>query len=182
MKKKTLITTLILFFFTTLISATPIINADEMFFADFYVVDARGTPLNGVEIEVTGIYNYYEIVYTESNGYATRLALFSDQRNAHYTWKATYQNASESGDFYVPNNYNAVNIVMSDVDAPTPTPHTTQTPASSPTPATATTPSPTQTPTPKPKPQEDPPILLIAIGATIIVAVIAILAFTLKKK
>jgi len=49
MKKKTLITTLILFFFTTLISATPIINADEMFFADFYVVDARGTPLNGVE-------------------------------------------------------------------------------------------------------------------------------------
>jgi hypothetical protein len=118
MKSKIIITGLIVFFFIPLISIMPAVKADEMFFVDFYVVDSQGTPLNGVEIEVTGIYDYNEFVYTESDGYAARLELFSDQRNAHYNWTATYQLDSESGDFYVPDNYNEVNIVMSDVNVP----------------------------------------------------------------
>lgn len=51
---------------------------------------------------------------------------------------------SESGDFYVPNNYNAVKIVMSDVKVPTQTPDTRSTPTlaptSSPTPAVSKSP------------------------------------------
>lgn len=118
MKKKTLVTGLIVFFFALLISVMPTVKADEMFFVDFYVVDSHGTPIDGVEIEVTGIYDYDEFVYTGSDGYAPRLELFSDHRNAHYNWTATFQLDSESGDFYVPDNYNEVNIVMSDVNVP----------------------------------------------------------------
>lgn len=124
MKGKIITTGLILFFFAHLISVMPSVKADEMFFVDFYVVDSQGTPLDGVRIEVTGIYSYDEIVYTESDGHAPRLELFSDHRNAQYNWTATYGLDSESGDFYVPDNYNSVDIVMLDVPSsgPTPTP------------------------------------------------------------
>jgi hypothetical protein len=118
MKRKIIIAGLIVFFFVQLFLLMTIVKADEKFFVDFYVVDSEGTPLDGVEIEVTGIYDYDEIVYTESDGYAPRLELFSDQRNAQYNWTATYQLESESGDFYVPDNYNEVTIVMSDVSIP----------------------------------------------------------------
>lgn len=73
MKAKTLTTGLIVLFLIPLILVTPTVKADELFFVDFYVVDSRGTPLNGVEIEVTGIYGYDEIVYTESDGYSPHL-------------------------------------------------------------------------------------------------------------
>ena len=183
MKKKTLITALIVVLLASSILVMPTVSADEMFFVDFYVVDSQGNPLNGVLIEVTGIYNYNEIVYTESDGYTPRLALFSDQRNAHYTWTATYQNDTETGDFYVPDNYNAINIEMLEVNAPTSTPNTTPTPtptsAITPTPAASTTPL--QTPTPEPKSQEDPKMLLIAVGATIILAAVALLSLMLKR-
>ena len=148
MKKETLIIGLIVFFFVPLISIMPIVKADEMFFVDFYVVDSQGTPLNGVEIEVTGIYGYNEFAHTGGNGYAPSLALISDQRNAHYNWTATYQIDSESGDFYVPINYNAVNIVMSDVNVPTPTSSPTLVPTSNPTSNPTTGPITTPTPTP----------------------------------
>jgi len=118
MKKKFIITSLIVIFIVQLFLLFPTVKADEKFFVDFYVVDSEGTPLDGVEIEVTGIYNYDEIVFTESDGYAPRLELFSDQRNAQYNWTATYQLDSESGDFYVPDNYNEVTIIMSDVAIP----------------------------------------------------------------
>ena len=160
MKRKTLITGLIALFFATLISTMPAVKADEKFFVDFYVADSQGTPLDGVEIEVTGIYNYDEIVYTESNGYAPRLELFSDQRNAHYTWTATYQLDSQSGDFYVPDNYNSVNIVMSDVNTPTPTPSPTPPPTATPSPTPPPTPNPTTSPsdTPLPAPTSTPTV------------------------
>jgi len=148
MKSKILVTFLILFFFVPLILVIPRAKADELFFVDFYVEDSQGTPLNGVEIEVTGIYDYHEIVNTGGDGYAPRLELFPDHRNAHYSWTATYQLNSKSGDFYVPDNYNAVNIVMLDVNAPTPTPSPTPTLTPSPTPTPTPTSTPTSTPTP----------------------------------
>ena len=143
---------LFLFFFVFLFSVMSTVSADEMFFVDFYVVDSHGTPLSGVEIEVTGIYGYDEFAYTGNSGYAPRLTLLSDQRNAHYTWTAKYQLHSKNGDFYVPNNYNAVNIVMSDVivSTPKPSPTPTQTPT--------VTPSPTPTPTPSSPPTLAPTV------------------------
>ncbi len=149
MKRKTLFIGLIVFLFVPLISVMPTIKADEMFFVDFYAVDSQGTPLNGVEIETTGSYGYHEFVYTGSNGHAPRLALISDLRNAHYNWTATYQHDSESGDFYVPINYNDVNIVMSDVNVPTQTPNPTPstTPTIAPSPTLAPTSNPTSNPT-----------------------------------
>ena len=147
---KILIAGLFLFFFVLLISVMPIVRADEMFFVDFHVVDSQGSPLNGVKIEVKGIYGYDEFAYTGSNGYAPRLTLISDQRNAHYTWTATYQLDSESGDFYVPTNYNTVNIVISDVNAPTPTPS----PTPSPTPTASPSPSPSALPSAQRKVQQ----------------------------
>jgi hypothetical protein len=146
--------------FVPLIPVMPTVKADEKFFVDFYVVDSQGTPLNGVKIEVKGVYGYDEIVYTGSDGYAPRLELFSDQRNALYNWTTTYQLDSESGDFYVPNNYNSVNITMSDVTvstpSPTPTPITTPSPTSTPTPTPSPTPSPTTTDAPSPTPTPTP--------------------------
>jgi hypothetical protein len=158
MKRKTLSIGLIVFLFVPLISVMPTTKADEMFFVNFYAVDSQGTPLNGVKIEATGSYGYHEFVYTGSNGYAPRLALISDLRNAHYTWTATYQHDSESGDFYVPINYNDVNIVMSDVNVPTPTPNQTPstTPTIAPSPTLAPTSNPTSSPTASPIPTPTP--------------------------
>jgi hypothetical protein len=164
MKRTTQSAGIILFFLILLVSMTSSVKADEMFFVTFYVVDSKGTPLNGVEIVVTGIYGYDETTYTESNGYSPRLDLLSDQRNAVYDWTATYQNSSENGDFSVPKNYNQVNIVMTEIPmptlAPTPTisstptvaPSNTQSPTatSSPTPSSIPTNTPTATLTPTP--------------------------------
>lgn len=200
MKRKTLITDLILFFFilfffVPLISVMPTVKADEMFFVDFYAVDSQGTPLSGVKIEVTGIYGYDEFAYTESNGYAPSLELISDSRNAHYIWIATYQLYTESGDFYVPDNYNEVNIVMSDVTVPTPTPTLTPTPTATPTPSIQPSPSasptPTQTPTSSPSPSPTPeptpeaqfnlPIEYVVGGIAALLAIVVVVFFLRKN-
>jgi hypothetical protein len=156
MINKLLILFLLVVSCASLIVVMPTVRADEMFFVDFFVVDSGGVPLSGVEIEVTGINNYHEFVHTGSDGYAPRLTLISDQRNAHYFWTVTYQLESESGDFYVPNNYNPVNIVMSDVGVSTPTPS----PSPTPTPTSAVTltptPSPSAPPSSSPSPTTNP--------------------------
>ena len=151
MKKKILITALFLAFFVLSISGLSTVRADEMFFVDFYVVDSQGSPLNGVQIEVTGVYNYDEITYTGSDGYAPSLTLLSDQRNVQYNYTATYQQITQNGDFYVPNNYNGVNIAMVDVNEPTPSPTPSPPPpTASPSPSPPVTQNPTTNPTSNP--------------------------------
>jgi hypothetical protein len=78
-------------------------------------VDSR-TPLSGVE-RGYGIYGYDEFTHTGVMVMHPALHFFGSA-NAHYTWTAKYNSILKTVTF-VPNNYNAVNIIMSDVTVST---------------------------------------------------------------